>query len=141
LARRTSSYSGLTRRGSDGAQKRAAGYRARGITTRPIDASASRAIDADRAPASSRRRQPVDLFKPIVDGFAARTTTNIMVLADYQRIYRLPGAGRPRSIRDQDAWSHIVDPQRGAHRLLLLRPGTIREYADDIWKLHPLPVK
>jgi starch phosphorylase len=93
-----------------------------------------RAIDAIRAGVFSRGN--VDLFKSLMDSLLHHD--EYMVLADYQAY--IDCQERVDALyRDQDAWSHM-SILNAARTGFFSSDRTIREYADDIWKLHPLRV-
>ena len=78
----------------------------------------------------------VDLFRPLTDELLGRD--QYMVMADFAA-YSACQEAVAAAYQDQDAWSKMAF-------LNIARMGsfssdrTIREYADDIWKLHPLRV-
>jgi len=93
-----------------------------------------RAIDAIRAGVFSRGN--VDLFKSLMDSLLHHD--EYMVLADYQAY--IDCQERVDALyRDQDAWSRM-SILNAARTGFFSSDRTIREYADDIWKLHPLRV-
>ena len=94
-----------------------------------------RAIDAIRAGVFSRGN--VDLFKSFMDSLLHHD--EYMVLADYQA-YIDCQARVDAAYRDQEAWTRMAI-LNAARTGFFSSDRTIREYAQDIWKLKPLQVK
>ena len=79
-----------------------------------------------------------ELFRPLIDNLLHHDP--YMVLADYRRLRRLPGARSARPTRDQARWTRMSI-------LNVARMGkfssdrTIREYCRDIWRVEPTAVE
>jgi len=112
---------------------RAAGYRPREYYA--ADAELQRAIDAIAAGAFSGGDR--ELFRPLVEHLLGQDT--YLLLADYRRYVDCQTAV-DRVFRDPDQWTRlsILNVARAG---MFSADRAIREYAENIWHVQPVPVQ